>query len=86
MSQKEKTEWRKVRLSYKHVVHRVFVHPITWDARCSSLEEKVPLFGLPPMYVRQLVDGEQCSSSIWCSSFSTILSKNPQGIEYLDPR
>jgi hypothetical protein len=33
----------------KNVVHRVFFNPITWDACCSSLEEKVPLFSLQPL-------------------------------------
>jgi hypothetical protein len=45
MSQKVKSEWMNVNLSCTHVVHRVSVHPITWDACCSSLKEKVPLFG-----------------------------------------
>jgi hypothetical protein len=87
MSQKVNTEWRNARLGCKHDVHRVYVHPITWDAFCSSLEEKVELLiGLQPLFFRQSVDEKKCSSSNWCPSFSTSLSKNPQGIEYLDPR
>jgi hypothetical protein len=52
MSQKENTEWRNVRLSCKQDIHKVFVHPITWDACCNSLEEKVPLSSLQPLFVR----------------------------------
>jgi hypothetical protein len=70
----------------KHVVHRVFFHPITWNACCSSLEEKISVFGLETLSSRRSMDGKQCSSSIWCPSFSISLSKTPQGIEYLDPR
>jgi hypothetical protein len=58
MSQKVNYEWMNVNLSCKHVVHRVFFHPITWDACCSSLKEKVPLFDLPPLFVHQSVDGK----------------------------
>jgi hypothetical protein len=58
MSQKANIEWMNVRLSCKHAVHRVFVHPITWDAFYSSLEEKVPLFGLQPFSIRQSLDGK----------------------------
>jgi hypothetical protein len=86
MSQKENIEWRNVMHGCKNVVHRVFFHPITWDACCSSLEEKVPLFSLQPLSARRSVDGKECSSSIWCPSFSTSLSKTPQGINYLDSR
>jgi hypothetical protein len=59
MSHQVKSEWKNVNLSYKHVVHRVYVHAITWDAFCISLKEKVPLFCLPPLYVRQFVDGKE---------------------------
>jgi len=45
MSQKKNTEWRNARLGCNYVVHRVSIHLITWDACCSSLEEKVLLFG-----------------------------------------
>jgi hypothetical protein len=86
MSRKVNIEWRNVRLSCKHVVHRVYIHPILWDAFCSSLEEKVPLFDYQPFFVRRSVDGKQCSSSTWCPSFSIILSKNTQVFEYIDPR
>jgi hypothetical protein len=71
MSQKVNSKWMNVKLGCTYVVHRVYVHPITWDACCSSLEAKVPLFGLPPLSIRRSVDGKQCSSSIWCPSSST---------------
>jgi hypothetical protein len=58
MSQKENTEWRNVRLGCKHVVHRVYVHPILWDACCSSLESKLQMFGLKPLSIHQSVDGK----------------------------
>jgi hypothetical protein len=58
MSQKVKFEWMNVNLGFTHVVHRVSFHPITWDACCSSLEAKVPLFDLPPLYIRQSMDGK----------------------------
>jgi hypothetical protein len=58
MSQKVNSEWMNVKLGCKHVVHRVYVHPITWDAYCNNLKEKVPLFGLPPLSVRQSMDGK----------------------------
>jgi hypothetical protein len=58
MSQKENIEWRNVRLGCNHVLHRVFVHPITWDDSCGSLKEKLPLFGLQPLSVFQFVDGK----------------------------
>ena len=64
MSQKVNSEWMNVKLGYKHVVIRVSVHHITWDACYSSLKEKVPMFGLPPMSARRSVDGKKCSSSI----------------------
>ena len=71
ISQKVKSEWMNVNLSRMHVVHRVSIHPITWDACYSSLEAKVPLFGLPPLFFYQSVDENQSSSSIWCQSSST---------------
>jgi hypothetical protein len=71
-SQKVNSEWTNVKIGCTHVVHRVHVHPITLDACCSHLQEKVPLFSLPPLFVHQYVDGKQCSSLIWCSSSSTI--------------
>jgi hypothetical protein len=58
MSEKANTEWRNVRLDCKHVVHRVYVHPITWDACCSSLEEKIPLFDLQALSIRRSADGK----------------------------
>jgi hypothetical protein len=60
MSQKVNIEWRSVNLGSKHDVHRVSVHPITLDAWCSSLEEKVPLLCLPPVSFYWSVDGKQC--------------------------
>jgi hypothetical protein len=59
MSQKENNEWRNERLSCKHVVHRLYVNPIARDACCSSLEEKVPLFDLPPPFLCWSVDGKK---------------------------
>jgi hypothetical protein len=56
MSQKVNSEWMNAKLGCKHAIHRVFVHPITWDACCSSLKAKVPLFGLPPLSVRHSMD------------------------------
>jgi hypothetical protein len=86
MSQKDNSEWRNIRIGCKHVVHKVYLHPVTWDALYNRLEEKVPLFDLQPLSIHRSVDGKKFSSSIWCPSFSTILSKNPQGIKYLDLR
>jgi hypothetical protein len=57
MSQKVNSEWMNVKFGCMHVVHRVFVHPINWDAFYSSLKEKVPLFSLPPLSIHWSVDG-----------------------------
>ena len=81
MSQKVNSEWMNVKFSCKHVVHRVSIHPITWDACCSSLKAKVPMFDLPPLSVHRSMDGKQCSSSIWCPSSSISWSKTLQGSE-----
>jgi hypothetical protein len=59
MSEKESIEWRNVMHGCKNVVHRVFFHPITWDACCSRFEEKVPLFSLQPLSSRRSVEGKQ---------------------------
>jgi hypothetical protein len=59
MSQKVNSEWMNVKLSCTHDVHRVTIHPITWDDCCSRLKEKVPLFSLPPLSIRQSVDGKK---------------------------
>jgi hypothetical protein len=58
MSQKVNSKWMNVKLGCMHDVHRVSIHPITWDACCCSLKEKVPFFGLPPLSVRRFVDGK----------------------------
>ena len=58
MSQKVNSEWMNVNLGCAHDVHRVYVHPIAWDVCCSSLEEKLPLFGLPPLFFRRSMDGK----------------------------
>jgi len=79
MSQMVSTKWMNAQPYCMHVVHKETAHPTTWDAFHNSSRVNVSLCGWQPWFSHQYADQMLYSSSNWCPSFSTNLSKTLQG-------